>query len=171
VTGIHYDPFDSCVPDAHFARYRSTGKVRDAESGNDYFGARYYASNMGRMMSPDPSGIASVDPTNPQSWNMYSYALNNPLLLIDPTGLDPCPPNGGGGTSVASSGGGGDRGSSDDGGVSVVPKTAWVPHFSKSLMWGMCSRVRTLQLTRVRGAQFPTGSGSFLERGRPGRPP
>ena len=30
-----------------------TGKERDTESGNDYFGARYYASNMGRWMSPD----------------------------------------------------------------------------------------------------------------------
>jgi RHS repeat-associated protein len=33
-----------------------TGKERDAESGNDYFGARYYASSMGRWMSPDWSG-------------------------------------------------------------------------------------------------------------------
>ena len=38
-------------------RSRSTGKERDTESGNDYFGARYYASSMGRMMSPDPSAI------------------------------------------------------------------------------------------------------------------
>ena len=30
-----------------------TGKKRDTESGNDYFGARYYASTMGRFMSPD----------------------------------------------------------------------------------------------------------------------
>ena len=30
-----------------------TGKERDAESGNDYFDARYYGSAMGRFMSPD----------------------------------------------------------------------------------------------------------------------
>ena len=30
-----------------------TGKERDQESGNDYFGARYYASTVGRFMSPD----------------------------------------------------------------------------------------------------------------------
>ena len=30
-----------------------TGKERDTESGNDYFGARYYSSSMGRFMSPD----------------------------------------------------------------------------------------------------------------------
>jgi RHS repeat-associated protein len=33
-----------------------TGKERDAESGNDYFGARCYASSMGRFMSPEPVG-------------------------------------------------------------------------------------------------------------------
>jgi RHS repeat-associated protein len=38
--------FDVCA-------FRSTGKERDSESGNDYFGARYYASTMGRFMSPD----------------------------------------------------------------------------------------------------------------------
>jgi RHS repeat-associated protein len=32
---------------------RYTGKERDTESGLDYFGARYYGSNMGRWMSPD----------------------------------------------------------------------------------------------------------------------
>ena len=34
-----------------------TGKERDSESGNDYFGARYYAASMGRFMSPDPMGF------------------------------------------------------------------------------------------------------------------
>jgi uncharacterized protein RhaS with RHS repeats len=37
-------------------------------------------------MSPDPAGMAAVDPTNPQSWNRYTYVLNNPLALIDPLG-------------------------------------------------------------------------------------
>jgi RHS repeat-associated protein len=67
-----------------------TGKERDTESGNDNFGARYYASAAGRFLSPDPSELAYADPTNPQSFNLYSYALNNPLINIDPTGLDAC---------------------------------------------------------------------------------
>ena len=67
-------------------RSRSTGKERDAESGNDYFGARYYASTMGRFLSPDPL-LNSGRPGNPQTWNRYAYALNNPLRTIDPTGL------------------------------------------------------------------------------------
>ncbi len=65
---------------------RSTGKERDTESGLDYFGARYYGSNMGRFMSPDPL-LSSGRPENPQTWNRYTYGLNNPLSIIDPTGL------------------------------------------------------------------------------------
>jgi len=39
-----------------------TGKERDSESGNDYFGARYYASSMGRFFSPDWSAKAEPVP-------------------------------------------------------------------------------------------------------------
>lgn len=73
----------SIVVGLHF-----TGKERDTESGNDYFGARYYGSSMGRMLSPD-SGV-DQHPENPQSWNLYSYGLNNPLVMIDPTGEYVC---------------------------------------------------------------------------------
>jgi RHS repeat-associated protein len=67
-----------------------SGKERDTESGNDYFGARYYASSMGRFMSPDPGWFMAMDVTNPQSLNLYSYALNNPFKFIDPTGMVLC---------------------------------------------------------------------------------
>ena len=42
---------------------------------------------MGRFSSPDPSGLAYADITNPQSFNLYTYALNNPLKFVDPNGL------------------------------------------------------------------------------------
>lgn len=67
---------------------RSTGKERDSESGNDYFGARYYSSSMGRFMSPDPANL-SVDFWLPQTWNRYTYGLNNPLSVVDRNGLWP----------------------------------------------------------------------------------
>jgi RHS repeat-associated protein len=61
---------------------------------NEYdFPAREYGIQ-GRWPSPDPAGIDAVDPSNPQSWNRYAYVLNNPLVLIDPSGTDPCPPDG-----------------------------------------------------------------------------
>lgn len=85
-------------------KYDFTGKERDAESGNDYFGARYYSSSMGRWMSPDPSVLDFADLSNPQSLNLYSYVLNNPLKFTDIDGLvchwddgtqDDLPENGG----------------------------------------------------------------------------
>ena len=68
---------------------RCTGKERDTESGNDYFGARYYASSMGRFMSPDPIKLTDERLLNPaNTLNLYSYAANNPLKFVDPDGQD-----------------------------------------------------------------------------------
>jgi RHS repeat-associated protein len=78
-------PAENGVVDA--TEYHFTGKERDTESGNDYFGASYYSSAMGRFSSPDPSGLEYADPKNPQSLNLYSYVLNNPLHYVDPTGM------------------------------------------------------------------------------------
>ncbi len=64
-----------------------TGKERDAESGLDYFGARYYGSALGRFTSPDPTGLGFSDPSDPQSLNLYHYVLNNPLRFVDRDGL------------------------------------------------------------------------------------
>jgi len=72
------------VTDTCDSAYKFTGKERDSESGLDNFGARYDSSSLGRFMSPDST--AYVKPINPQSWNLYAYARNNPLLYVDPTG-------------------------------------------------------------------------------------
>jgi RHS repeat-associated protein len=68
--------------------HKFTGKERDTESGNDYFGARYYSSTAGRFMSPDPIIMNDLRMINPQRWNKYAYVINNPLMLTDPTGKD-----------------------------------------------------------------------------------
>jgi len=67
--------------------YKFTGKERDSESGLDHFDFRKYNSSLGRWMSPDPVGIFVASVSTPQSWNLYSYTLNNPLKYTDPTGL------------------------------------------------------------------------------------
>jgi RHS repeat-associated protein len=80
----------ACAPAVRFLRSRYTGKERDTESGNDYFEARYYSSNMGRFMSPDwsakeePVPYAKLD--DPQTLNLYAYVGNNPLSRVDSDG-------------------------------------------------------------------------------------
>jgi RHS repeat-associated protein len=64
-----------------------TGKERDAETGLDYFGARYMSAAQGRFVTPDPL-MASARASDPQTWNRYAYALNNPLRYVDPDGLE-----------------------------------------------------------------------------------
>jgi RHS repeat-associated protein len=81
----------SCTgPASDATEHHFTGKERDQESGLDYFGARYYASSMGRFMSPDWAATAMPVPyaklDNPQSLNLYSYVGNNPLIRIDKDG-------------------------------------------------------------------------------------
>jgi RHS repeat-associated protein len=75
----------SSLPTADDAtEHHFTGKERDSESGNDYFGARYFASTMGRFLSPDPGPFIWRDP---QTLNRYAYTRNNPLKFVDPTGM------------------------------------------------------------------------------------
>jgi RHS repeat-associated protein len=70
--------------------YKFTSKERDSETGLDYFGARYYSNLMGRFMTPDWAAKAEPVPyaklINPQSLNLYSYVMNNPLTLRDEDG-------------------------------------------------------------------------------------
>ena len=61
--------------------------TRDAATGLDYADQRYYASNWGRFMSPDPYK-ASVGPKDPGSWNRYAYTRGDPVNKFDVTGLD-----------------------------------------------------------------------------------
>lgn len=69
------------------ASHESSGKERDAETGLDFFEARYLSGAQGRFTSPDPDNAGGKAP-DPQSWNMYAYGRNNPILYTDPTGLN-----------------------------------------------------------------------------------
>ena len=66
-----------------------TGKERDQETGLDYFGARYYGSKIGRFTTVDPYLDQSAALLDPQQWNRYSYAHNNPVKFVDPDGRHP----------------------------------------------------------------------------------
>jgi RHS repeat-associated protein len=83
-------------------RQQLTLKERDLETGLDYFLTRYYASNQGRFSGVDRydinverQSIADDDEaeqtfasyiSQPQHWNRYAYAINNPLKYVDPLG-------------------------------------------------------------------------------------
>jgi RHS repeat-associated protein len=73
-------------------RQKFTQYERDIETGLDYAEARYYSSGQGRFTSVDPL-MASGRGVTPQSWNRYTYVLNNPLKLTDPTGTIDNDPN------------------------------------------------------------------------------
>jgi RHS repeat-associated protein len=63
------------------------GGFWDTENNGEHFGAREYQNTHGSWLSPDPAGMAAVDPSNPQTWNRYAYVANNPVSFTDPLGL------------------------------------------------------------------------------------
>jgi RHS repeat-associated protein len=63
--------------------YRFTGQRLDTDARLYYYGARYYDYLVGRFAQPD---TVVPDPGDPQSLNRYSYANNNALKYVDPSG-------------------------------------------------------------------------------------
>jgi RHS repeat-associated protein len=63
----------------------------DSETNTDHAQFRQYNNTQGHWMSADPY-YGSYDFTNPQSFNRYAYALDEPLSSTDPLGLDGDPP-------------------------------------------------------------------------------
>jgi RHS repeat-associated protein len=90
-TALGYLPNPALGYNGDITRQKFTSYERDNETELDFAQARYYSSGQGRFTSVDPL-IGSARQPNPQSWNRYSYVLNRPLSLIDPTGLVDCTP-------------------------------------------------------------------------------
>ena len=61
--------------------YGFTGRELDPETGYYYYRARYYDPYSARFLTKDPIGLAGG------LTNLYSYVGNNPVNLVDPTGL------------------------------------------------------------------------------------
>ena len=85
----HYYPFgttfaENTVTEQGKQPYKYNGKELDQMHGlNLYdYSARYYESAIGRFTSVDPHAEGYY------SWSPYVYVGNNPLIKIDPTGMD-----------------------------------------------------------------------------------
>jgi RHS repeat-associated protein len=69
--------------------------TNDSATGLEYADQRYYASNFGRFMSPDPyqaKARGTSDPTTPSTWNRYAYVINDPINFKDASGRFSCSP-------------------------------------------------------------------------------
>jgi RHS repeat-associated protein len=88
ITAEDYDPWGVVMDNRSYVlgnpdqRYKFTGKERDAETGYDYFGARYYDARIGRWISVDP--LAEKYPAS----SPFAYAANNPAVCFDPNGME-----------------------------------------------------------------------------------
>jgi RHS repeat-associated protein len=80
----HY-PYGEPWYDTGSEKLKFSTHERDSESGNDFAMARYIVSRLGRFSSPD---LHSGRLANPQSLNRYAYVLDDPINLVDPSGLD-----------------------------------------------------------------------------------
>jgi RHS repeat-associated protein len=81
---MHYLPYGEAWIDQQStswnAPYTFTGKIKDAETGYNYFGARYYDSQLSVWLSVDP--MSDQYP----SMSPYTYCANNPIMMVDPDG-------------------------------------------------------------------------------------
>jgi len=85
-----YDPFGTLAntegstsnPFKYVGRYG----VMDEGNGLAYIRARYYSPALGRFVTKDP--VTGKDGES-QSLNRYIYSLNNPLMMVDVSGLTP----------------------------------------------------------------------------------
>ena len=80
-----YYPFglEATSPAQDTERMKYTGHERDGATALDYMHARHYNFVVGRFLTVD-SGNGT--PEDPQTWNRYAYARNNPGIFRDPDG-------------------------------------------------------------------------------------
>jgi RHS repeat-associated protein len=84
-----YLPYGSyrTAPTASLTERGFTGHRNNDEIGLIYMNARFYAPYINRFISAD---TIVPDPSNPQSYNRYSYVVNRPVTFTDPSGHYEC---------------------------------------------------------------------------------
>ena len=84
-----YDPFGAptAIAEQTTNPFRYIGQFGVTDEPNDLLFAprRFYSSTLGRFLTKDAAEFSAA---NPQTMNEYVYSLNNPVILIDPSGLN-----------------------------------------------------------------------------------
>jgi RHS repeat-associated protein len=123
--------------------FRYCGKECDNLTSLYYYGARYYASWMGRWISADPLGTAD-------GLNLYCYVGDNPVSYADPDGTTKKPVDQGG------SGSGGNSAPQPNlGALRVNPVIDYV-HNNPGKTWFASSAIGTGVVWNLLGLQFAT---------------
>ncbi|EKD56074.1 MAG: hypothetical protein ACD_58C00304G0002 [uncultured bacterium] len=85
-TRVEYYPYGQTFKqtgDTTLTKYLYTGKELDNSTELYYYGARYYDPGLQRFTQAD---TIVPSPSDPQSFNRYAYAANNPIIYTDPSG-------------------------------------------------------------------------------------
>lgn len=79
----YIDPYPTQNMSEYNNPYKFNAKEMDKETGMYYYGARYYDPRISIFVSVDP--LAEEFP----NYGGYVYTMNNPINLVDPTGMAP----------------------------------------------------------------------------------
>jgi RHS repeat-associated protein len=141
--GARFYPYGDEITSTANDREKFATYTRDSYTGLDYADQRYFASGYGRFTTRDPGYAGAL--TNPQSLNLYSYVLGDPVNASDPRGL--CSVIGSGITQSAysDSTSGQQEFANEVGGIGVTP------YSNGSLVGGVASVI-------AQGMGVPTGA-------------
>lgn len=82
-----FAPFGEIYDNAGGGTASFTGNTQDLDASLFDYQFREQSPTQGRWLNPDPSGLASVSFSDPQTLNRYSYVRNSAMRLVDVNGL------------------------------------------------------------------------------------
>jgi RHS repeat-associated protein len=161
VTGSNVlSPYGQKISSNTTDAYSYAGLYQDTEYGGDAATFRNYSEEQVRWTRPDPYN-GSYDVSNPQSMNRYVYAMNNPLALTDPSGLDCVYDEGGGNIDIVT----GDCYSTTDNGYyydgTINTAGSFILNPDGSLDFGFTSSNGATGIASILGFADPTSDFSF----------